>query len=53
MGELAGLDFRFKNSSSLFRKVMAKLDQAFTSGPSTGAPPPVRRPLRHFWRPFD
>ena len=33
IGEMAGLDYRFKNTSSLFRKVMARLDDAIVGSP--------------------
>jgi len=36
-GEMRGLDFRFKNSASLFRKVMARLDRAIGEAQLKGA----------------
>jgi len=34
---MRGLDFRFKNSASLFRKVMARLDRAIGEAQLKGA----------------
>ena len=45
-GELAGLEHRFKSETSLFRKVMARLDKGIEAAAGEAVPPPRHRAHR-------